>query len=164
MSKLAVTLDGRTFDVSLVWNPQADKVAVTVNGEVLTLKLPAAAVAFADVEWLLVNDRPYELMFDENLRWLQAYYGRHHLEVRDLDAAVTRPRSGDSRVKAPIPGLVSRILVEPGDEVTAGDPVVILEAMKMENEIRSQATGVITNIHVQPGATVLRNELLLEVR
>ena len=112
----------------------------------------------------MVNQRPYELMFDHDLHWIQAYLGQHQLEVRDLDAAVVRPRSGDSRVKAPIPGLISRILVAAGDMVEAGDTVVILEAMKMENEIRSQASGVVKKVHVKVGDTAVRNELLLEIR
>lgn len=164
MSKLAITIDGRTFEAGLTWNPQMERAEVTVNGEVLDVLVPNATRPFAEQEWMLVNQRPYELMFDDDLRWLQAYYGRHHLEVRDLDAAVARPRSGDNRVKAPIPGLISRILVAPGDRVETGEAVVILEAMKMENEIRSQATGVVQKVHVQAGATVLRNELLLEIR
>lgn len=164
MSHLAITIDGHAFDVALTWNPQLERVEVTVNGEVLDVLVPNATRPFAEQEWLMVNERPYELMFDHDLRWVQAYFGRHQVEVRDLDAAVVRPRSGDSRVKAPIPGLISRVLVAPGDRVETGDPVVILEAMKMENEIRSQATGVVQKVHVKEGDTVLRNELLLEIR
>lgn len=164
MSNLAVKIDGHTFEVSLQWQVGREALDVMVNGEVLRVVVPNTAVGFGEQEWLMVNERPYELMFDDNLHWIQAYLGRHPLEVRDLDAAVARPRSGDTRVKAPIPGLISRILVAPGDRVELGDTVVILEAMKMENEIRAQAAGVVHSVHVEEGDTAVRNELLLEIR
>ena len=88
----------------------------------------------------------------------------HTVEVQDLNQRVARPRSGDGRVKAPIPGLISRILVEPGASVTAGQPLVILEAMKMENEIRAPFDGVVQAVGVAVGQTVLRNTVLVEVQ
>ena len=66
-------------------------------------------------------------------------------------------------ILAPIPGLVLRFLVEVGDSVNAGDPVLILEAMKMESEITSTATGVVKKIHVKEGASVQEGEALLEI-
>ncbi len=66
-------------------------------------------------------------------------------------------------VLAPIPGLVLKILVEKGDNVNAGDPVLILEAMKMESEIASTATGIIKKIRVKEGASVQEGEVLIEV-
>jgi biotin carboxyl carrier protein len=164
MNKLAVIIDGHSFEVELNWHANRPEVEVVVNGEVVRVMVPNTAVSFAEQEWLMVNQRPYELLFDQDLHWIQAYLGRHPLEVRDLDAAVARPRSGDTRVKAPIPGLISRVLVQPGDAVALGDTVVILEAMKMENEIRAQAGGVVKSVHVQAGDTAVRGELLLEIR
>lgn len=66
-------------------------------------------------------------------------------------------------VLAPIPGLILRILVKNGDNVNAGDPVLILEAMKMESEIASTATGIISKVHVKEGASVQEGEVLIEV-
>ena len=85
------------------------------------------------------------------------------MEIQDLNQRVARPRSGDGRVKAPIPGLISRVLVAPGESVTAGQPLIILEAMKMENEIRAPFDGVVQAIGVTVGQTVLRNTVLAEV-
>ena len=84
--------------------------------------------------------------------------------MQDLNQRVARPRSGDGRVKAPIPGLISRILVEPGATVSAGQPLVILEAMKMENEIRAPFEGVVQTVSVTVGQTVLRDTVLAEVK
>ena len=66
-------------------------------------------------------------------------------------------------VLAPIPGLVLRILVKEGDSITAGETVLILEAMKMESEITSATTGIISKIHVKEGASVQEGEILIEV-
>jgi biotin carboxyl carrier protein len=57
-------------------------------------------------------------------------------------------------VRSPMPGIVRAVLVEPGDAVAAHQPLVILEAMKMENELRAEHAGVVRQIHVAPGTAV----------
>lgn len=66
-------------------------------------------------------------------------------------------------VVSPIPGLVLNILVKEGDEVNEGDPIVILEAMKMESEIASTASGIVKKIHVKEGASVQEDDPLVEI-
>jgi len=66
-------------------------------------------------------------------------------------------------LKAPMPGKILDILVHEGDEVTLGDPVMILEAMKMENELKSPADGILETLHVEKGNNVEKNQLLLEI-
>jgi biotin carboxyl carrier protein len=67
-------------------------------------------------------------------------------------------------VKAPIPGQITRLLVTPGEMVQAGQPLLVLEAMKMQNEIFAQAAGVVQAVHVSAGKTVKRGDILLELR
>ena len=67
-------------------------------------------------------------------------------------------------MKAPIPGLITRVLVEPGAQVGAGQALLILEAMKMENEIRAPFDGVVSSVPVTTGQTVIRNQVLAEVK
>jgi biotin carboxyl carrier protein len=70
---------------------------------------------------------------------------------------------GEQPVTAPMPGRVVRVLVGPGDEVTARQGVVVVEAMKMENELRSPKAGRIKNVTVTPGMSVEAGRVLLVV-
>jgi biotin carboxyl carrier protein len=93
------------------------------------------------------------------------------LEVEVLDPLThlaRKSRGGDAaggrqQVRAMMPGLVKEVLVEEGAEVTAGQGVVVLEAMKMENEIGAEAAGVVSKIFVEPGEHVEGGEPLFEV-
>jgi len=62
---------------------------------------------------------------------------------------------------SPMPGILLRYLVEEGDEVKAGEPVAILEAMKMENTLPSPATGTVQKLQVDEGATVVKGDVLI---
>ncbi len=87
----------------------------------------------------------------------------HSLALRSLIA-----HQGSSNVlhevRAPMPGLISRIEVQVGDVVAAGRGLLVLEAMKMENEIRSQLEGKIQTIHVTSGKAVEKGELLVTIQ
>ena len=71
------------------------------------------------------------------------------------------PTAAGKEIKAPIPGVVQRILVSPGQKVKRGDVVLILEAMKMENEIMASVEGVIKEILVTSGQSVAAGEILV---
>ncbi|MFN8376818.1 MAG: biotin/lipoyl-containing protein [Anaerolineae bacterium] len=160
MNKLKVTIGGKTVEVEIgALFPGASQVEVKVGGRSMKLTLPDDE----KMQWLLVEDRPYEVDFDHDLHWLKARGRVYPLEIHDMQAAVTPPRSGDGRVKAPIPGMVTRINVEIGKAVEAGQPVAVLEAMKMENEIRAPRAGTVRAVQAAPGQTVLRGQVLLEI-
>lgn len=165
MTNLLVNIDGEDYEIDLTPpGPGSDTYTATVNGQAVRVTVPDINGPLSDLEWLIINDHPYELVFDPNLQWLNAWDGAHTVEVRDRNERVSRPRSGDGRVKAPIPGLITRILVETGAGVKAGQTLVVLEAMKMENEIRAPFDGVIRSISVTTGETVVRNQVLVEVQ
>jgi acetyl/propionyl-CoA carboxylase alpha subunit len=164
MPKLSVTIDEKVYEIEASVFPQNEsEFSVWVNGELLTVQIPDIEASFAEQEWLMVNGRPYEITFHKDLDWIKAFGGLHRLEVRDEEARISKPVSGDGRIKAPIPGLVTRVMVEKGQEVEMGDPLLILEAMKMENEIRAPKTGVVQALPVSEGQTVLRDQVLAEV-
>lgn len=64
-------------------------------------------------------------------------------------------------IKAPMPGLVIDVLVKPGDAVTKNDALLVLEAMKMENMIKSPGEGVVSAIHAEKGKAVEKGQLLI---
>lgn len=64
---------------------------------------------------------------------------------------------------APLPGTILQVFVKEGDEVTLGQKLLIMEAMKMENNVLSEKAGVIQKIAVKPGDTVLQNDVLIEI-
>jgi acetyl/propionyl-CoA carboxylase alpha subunit len=164
MNELSISIEGHTFDVDFErWSPHEPVLEVVVNGERLRVTVPDIDFSAKEVEWLIVGERPYEVIFDSDLRWLRAYGGVHNIEVRDRGATNYGPHSGDGRVKAPIPGLISRVLVEPGQEVEVGQPVVVLEAMKMENEIRAPHAGKVGSVLVAPDDSVTRGAILVEI-
>ena len=106
MTRLLITLDGLAYEVELD-AVGSDTCRVVVNGEELNVTVPQTDATVIDVEWLIINGWPYEVAFDANLQWLKAYDGLHTVEVQDLNQRVARPRSGDGRVKAPIPALLA---------------------------------------------------------
>jgi biotin carboxyl carrier protein len=80
--------------------------------------------------------------------------------IRALSAAAAGP-TGPAPIKAPMPGLIVRINVKPGDTVEAGQGVVVMEAMKMENELRATSAGIVKSVEVAPGAVVEKGALLV---
>jgi biotin carboxyl carrier protein len=163
MIKVNVEIDGKPFEVDLLTVTGAEQVvSVTCNGQALDVAVPQVAQP-DQMEWIIVNGRPYEIAIDPSLRWIKAFDGMHRVEVTDRRAAVARPTSADGRVKAPIPGLITRVLVQQGDQVEAGQPLLLLEAMKMENEILAPRGGQVLTLNATPGTTVTLNEELMEI-
>jgi len=182
MSKLAVELDGEIFQVEINSPPlRQDEWTLKIQGESLRAIVPQPNAALeqfinshapgnADaervdlqMEWLIIGEHPYEIIFDPELQWIQTRGVTHRVNVRDLAVAAARPHSGDGRVKAPIPGQITHIFVEPGQRVEAGAPLMILEAMKMENRILAPMRGIVSSLHVQTGERVMLNQVLTEL-
>lgn len=162
MRRVAVTLEGRTYTVELDQRQVAsDEPFVTVDGERVRLgPRPRTSGSFSLV---VVDGRPVEALFDAGLRWVRSAAGYFPLEVRDLDSGGAAPESGDGRVKAPIPGVVTRVLVERGARVRAGQALVLIEAMKMENPIAAPFEGTVAELFVSEGRRVTLGEVLAEV-
>jgi pyruvate carboxylase subunit B len=100
--------------------------------------------------------------------WIDGY--RYEVEaldertraIRDLSGAKAGP-SGPAPLVAPMPGLVVRVAVAVGDAVQAGQALVVMEAMKMENELRSSATGTVKAVLAAPGTAVEKGAVLVEL-
>ena len=77
-------------------------------------------------------------------------------------------KQGDSSssvvIEAPMPGKIVDILVEEGSEIKEGEPIVILEAMKMQNEISSHVTGIVKSVEVKKNDSVMKDDVLIEIQ
>ena len=82
--------------------------------------------------------------------------------IREMTAAASGPK-GPAPLVAPMPGLVVRVLVQPGDQVAPGQGLVVVEAMKMENELRATAPATVKAVHAQPGQAVEKGAVLVEM-
>jgi biotin carboxyl carrier protein len=103
----------------------------------------------------------------EGIYWVSTAQGAGPVEVADPLAYLAVHTHGGGkrrqRVDAYMPGRVTAVLVEEGAAVTKGQGIIVLEAMKMENEIRAEHDGTVSRIHVQPGQAVDLGNPLFEM-
>lgn len=163
VKKLKVSLDDKIYDVEVRPNlAERNQFLVLIDGQELPVYVPDSSEP-GHLEWMVVKHRPYELVFSQDLDWLISAGGMHRVEIHAGGEPTTRPLSGDGRVKAPIPGLITRVFVEPGATVQAGQRLLVLEAMKMENEVRAPRGGVVQQVNVHPGQSVNLSEVMVEI-
>lgn len=91
------------------------------------------------------------------------FFAKVESERMRIRAAAKPGRGGEGHVKSPMPGRVLRVLVKEGDEVVEGTPVIVVEAMKMENELAASRAGKVTRVLVAAGATVEGGATLVEI-
>jgi len=96
-----------------------------------------------------VGGELYEITVEEQTR--------HIIRTRGGAAGGSRSRT----LTAPLPGKISRVAVRPGDAVAAGDTLLVIEAMKMENEFKAGAAGTVAEVRVQPGQAVNAGDVLI---
>lgn len=159
-----VTVLGREIEV------EVDGEQVTVAGRTYTASL--GILAGTPVRQLLLDGHSEALALEVagGGRWVLTHRGeRFELEVLDERARHIRGLAGSGErargpvtLKAPMPGLVVRVQVEVGQPIAAGAGVVVLEAMKMENELRAGTAGVVRTVRVRPGEAVEKGQVLVE--
>jgi len=86
------------------------------------------------------------------------------MRIEDIQPKRSRSGDGSGEIHASMPGRITSILVKPGEEVSVGSPLVILEAMKMQNEVVSHKSGRVASIKVREGDTVRKDDLLVQIR
>lgn len=145
-----------------------DKERILVDGEPVEVDLKQSGVP--ELYSMLLGGMSYELLVEpDRFNYTVTLRGEQYLvQVEDERArrlsAIRKPLTlpdGELAVTAPIPGLVVKVLVAEQMEVQEGQPLVILEAMKMENEIRSPRAGKVIQIKIGPGQRVEQNAALV---
>jgi acetyl/propionyl-CoA carboxylase alpha subunit len=147
-----------------------DEHHVTVDG--VMYQVDFGEVSEQIVYSLLADNRSYEaFVYPSELGWQVLLLGnQYELTVEDEREKRLRASLGggiaenvDYHLKSPMPGLVVAVPVTDGQEVTKGDVLVILESMKMQNELKSPRSGKINRVRVKPGDSVELRETLLSV-
>ena len=133
-----------------------------INGTVYNVTVGDIENNMAQVE---VNGTPYKVEMEQTVAPVAVSTPRPSAAPRTVsgEKVIAKPTTtgGAGAIKAPLPGVVLDIKVNVGDAVNAGDTVVILEAIKMENNINADKSGVVKSISVNKGDSVLEGAELL---
>lgn len=145
MKKYKFTIHGNVYDVSIL-NVEDNLIDLEVNGSVYQVEVDKTIQPVKTPK--LVRQR------------LVPNTETTPSEGTGAKAPVS---TGAGVIKAPLPGTVLSILVKPGDTIKVGQKLMVLEAMKMENNIDSDKDGKITAIKVNPGQSVMEGDVLIEI-
>jgi biotin carboxyl carrier protein len=156
-----VTIDGKKYRLDL--NRADGRWSCRLDGREIEVD---AVLARTDVLSLRVGNLAYEIKSERVANDLHLWVGsaRFAAEVRDPRSLRGRARAagdrGPKKIVAPMPGKVVRLLVKEGDEVELGAGVAVVEAMKMQNEIKSPKKGTVQKIMATEGAAVNAGDVL----
>jgi biotin carboxyl carrier protein len=156
-----VTIENKSYRLEL--NRAEGHWSCRLNGQELEVD---AILARPDVLSLRIGNKAYEIKAEHVANDLHLWVGskRFAVEIRDPRSLRGRTRSGDDRgpkkITAPMPGKVVRLLVREGEEVKTGTGVAVVEAMKMQNEIKSPKQGSVQKILISEGAAVNAGDVL----
>jgi len=146
------------------------KLRVLVNGRALEIdrdRLQALREVEPGVYSVLVDGRSFEVRAVADREGLKLEVDGQRLEAEVIDPRNRSRREraalggGRQNIVTPMPGKVIRVLVREGDRVEVGQGVVVVEAMKMQNEMKALRTGVVVEVHVKDGETVGAGDALV---
>jgi biotin carboxyl carrier protein len=162
--KYDVTFAGETLRMDVSRHPEGGW-WVSVDGQPRR-HITGGALGAAEFQ-VRDGDRVRTLGLARTSRGVQLQLAGHAVLAEVIDprkAALSLAGGKDAgAISTAMPGVIVRVLVEPGQAVSEGDPVIVVEAMKMENELRAPRTGCIDAIHVAPGQAVEAGALLVTV-
>lgn len=147
---------------------------VLVEGDTITVNGRPFSVEIADDGMVLVDGIAYDATLEGETATVSgesyavqvsglAMTPVAPLPVIPAPAAAPVTEAGTGAVLAIMPGRIIRVVVEPGQKVEEGDPVCVLEAMKMENELHAHQSGAVRAVHVKPGDDVEKDQVLVEI-
>ena len=164
---LEVNLDKRTAIVELIYQ-EGDRVKIAVDNKIYELDI---VMVEEGVYSVLLNNRSYNLELIQNggskKYTINTYLNTYEVELVDAETKYLRAREksqfgeAENNIYSPMPGKVVKIPVKVGDEVSKGQTVIIVSAMKMESEFKAKKDGRVKEIHTSAGATVDGNQILV---
>lgn len=165
--KFRVEVNGETYALDLAAN--GGDCAYALTGLSSVTGSASVVEVMPGVFSVLLGARSFTVHVASNGEGLEVWTG---IERRSISLADTRDRAPKSKrasadgpveVRSQMPGKVIRLLVAPGDRVEADQGVIVVEAMKMQNEMKSPKAGTVTKIHTREGATVVAGEALIAI-
>ncbi len=160
--KLELEIESKTFSVD--WEQKNDNITATIDGTSYELVIMSPS---PNVYTLLLNNKVYELAIEPNpltntnqVKVVNQVITTKIVDHRQRGHKTDKVASGTQPISAPMPGRVVQVLKNVGDEVKSGEGVIIVEAMKMQNELGSPKNGIVTAIKVKPGQNVVSGEVL----
>ena len=162
--KLDLTIDGVPGQIEILLPPPACRFRLDGDEREADVEAPEPGVYS-----VVMNGRAYDARIEENARGLVVVIDgfRFEIDVRDPRRLARRSgrqgREGGETITAPMPGKVVRVLVAPGDAVEAGQGLVVVEAMKMQNEMKASLAGRVATVPAREGATVAAGEVLATI-
>ena len=162
-----VTVDGQELEVAL--ERRGDRWAVRIDGGE-ALEADFGTRGPAGQYSLLLKHRSYEGIVQPNGNGLKVWVEGDPFDVKAVDARLRAlagsPAAGAAAriavFRTPMPGMVVGVLVEPGQEVRKGQPLITLEAMKMRNDLKSPEEGRVKAVAVRTGQTLAKGDVLVE--
>jgi biotin carboxyl carrier protein len=157
----------------------SEEIEIVLDGDSVELEGTHARASIADVagtpvRMLAIGDEVHRIVVrpgaarGQYTLWVDGH--RHEVEALDERMRAIRELSGASAettgpapLVAPMPGMIVRVQVQVGDAVQAGQGLVVMEAMKMENELRASAAATVKAVHARVGSAVEKGALLLEL-
>ena len=111
-----------------------------------------------------VNGTPYTVLLDKEMKQTKTPTLLRSVAIPSTDqGAAIKVDAKTGTIKSPLPGTIIDIFVKPGDHVTIGQRILLLEAMKMENNIDSDKAGTVTEIKVSKGDAVMEGDVLIVI-
>ena len=164
--KYIAEIDGKEYSVEIL-----DERHVNLDGQVLEVDF--VSIRDQPVYSLLSNGKSFEaFVYPEEDAWQVLLMGRlYSVQVEDerdkqlrLAGGGTAAETGEYHLRSPMPGMVVGIPVNEGQVVEKGHVLLILESMKMQNELKSPRAGIVGRIRVKPGESVEQRQTLLSVQ
>ena len=156
------TVDGRELRVEV--RRANGRFSVSIDGRPREVDFEEVGRDFAS---LLIEGRSYEVGLERHSAGYTVYLPDDRIDVQLADAArgsrpvARKPERGPARVNAPMPGKIVRVMAAAGQDVAAGAGLLVMEAMKMENELRAPRAGRVREVQVREGQAVETGALLL---
>ncbi len=162
--KLDLTVNGVPGSIEILAPPPACRFRIEEQEREADVQMPEPGVYS-----VLLDGRSYDAHVEETPGGLVVTLDGFRFEIAARDprrlarGGDSHGRAGTESVAAPMPGKVVRVLVAPGDRVEAGQGLVVVEAMKMQNEMKASRPGRVVSVPAREGATVTAGQLLATI-